>query len=131
MKANIKKIRSTRVYSEDFKRKLVRDFEKGKFSVLELSKLHHVHKRTLYRWITKYSDQSREIEIVEMKDSSTKKLKDLESRVKDLESVIGQKQMHIDYLEKMMEIAKDQMGVDIKKNFSTQRSSGSEKTPKK
>ena len=66
-----------------------------------------------------------------MKDSSTKKVKDLESKIKELERAVGQKQLYIDYLEKMMEIAKEDMGVDIKKNFGTPPSSGSVTTKKK
>ena len=37
----------------------------------------------------------------------------------------------IDYLEKMMEIAKDELDIDIKKNFNTSQSTGSGKTKKK
>jgi transposase-like protein len=131
MKANLNRIRSTRRYSEEFKREIVKDFEKGIFSVLELSRLHHVHFQTIYTWISKYSERSGLVEIVEMKQSSTQKLKDLESKINDLERAVGQKQLYIDYLEKMMEIAKEDMGVDIKKNFGTPPSSGSGRTEKK
>lgn len=47
-----------------------------------------------------------------MKDSNTNRLKELEARVKELECVVGVKQLHIDYLEKMIDIAKDDLGVD-------------------
>ena len=66
-----------------------------------------------------------------MKDSSKKKLKDLEQKIKNLEQIVGQKQIMIDYLEKMMEIAKDELDIDIKKNFNTSQSAGSGKTKKK
>ena len=131
MKANLTSIKQSRRYSEEYKRKVVKDFEKGTFSVLELSKLHGIHYQSIYNWINKYSYSSSSVEIVEMKKSSTQKLKDLESRIKDLERAVGQKQLYIDYLEKMMELAKEDMGVDIKKNFGTPRSSGSGRTGKK
>jgi transposase-like protein len=132
MKANLSSIKKRRNYSEEFKRNLVRDFTKNNFSVQELSKLHHVNSRIIYRWIYKYSPEHQNtIEIVEMKSSSSKKLKDMEVRIKELERAVGQKQLYIDYMEKMMDIAKEEMGVDIKKNFSTQHSNGSEKTEKK
>ena len=57
--------------------------------------------------------------------------KDLEQKVKDLEQIVGKKQIMIDYLEKMMEIAKDELDIDIKKNFNTSQSAGSGKTKKK
>jgi transposase-like protein len=129
MKANLSKIKKRRRYSEEFQRKIVKDFEKGIFTVLELSRLYHVHFQSIYNWIYKYSTQNeKSIEIVEMKESSTQKLKDLESRIKDLERAVGKKQLYIDYMEKMMEIAKEDLGVDIKKNYSTPQSIGSEKT---
>jgi hypothetical protein len=66
-----------------------------------------------------------------MKESNTSKIKELEKKVKELERAVGQKQLYIDYMEKMMELAKDELGVDIKKNFDTPQSAGSEKTKKK
>jgi hypothetical protein len=54
------------------------------------------------------------------------KLKELELRIKHLEQTIGQKQIKIDYLEKMIDIAKLELNVDIKKNFNTSQSTGFE-----
>lgn len=131
MKANVRSIRKTRRFSEEFKRKIVRDFERGTFTALDLSRLHKIHYQTIYYWINQYSLEPGGVEIIEMKDSSTKKVKDLESKIKELERAVGQKQIYIDYLEKMMEIAKEDMGVDIKKNFGTPPSSGSDRTKEK
>jgi len=131
MRANLKTIRKQRFYSEEFKRQLVSDFESGKFSVPQLEKLHKVSNGSIYRWIYKYSTfNEKGFRVVEMKDSSDKKLKELEQKIKDLEQVVGQKQIKIDYLEKMMDIAKDELDIDIKKNYNTPQSGGS-KTIKK
>jgi hypothetical protein len=54
----------------------------------------------------------------------------LQKRIADLERIVEQKQLNIDFLDKMIEIAEDQYGVDIKKNFDTPPSRGSEKTSK-
>lgn len=132
MKPNLVRIRKSRVFSEDLKRKIVKEFESGEFSALQLSRLHQVHFQTIYKWIYKYSSiNEKSIRIVEMKESSSQKLKDLEAKVEDLERSVGQKQIYIDYLEKMMEIAKDDLGIDVKKNYSTQLSAGLEKTKKR
>jgi len=129
MKANLKKIQSKRRFSEEFKREIVKDFEKGKLTVRDLGKLYQLKAGVIYRWIYKYSTFNHQsIQIVEMKESSTQKLKAFEKKVKELEQVVGQKQMHIDYLEKMMDIAKEELGFDIKKNSNTLQSDGSEKT---
>lgn len=132
MKANVRSIRKQRNYSIEFKKSLVSDFESGKYSVLQLGRLHGIKNPIIYRWIYKFSTFNEQgFRVVEMKDSSNKKMKELEARVKELESAVGRKQIKIDYLEKMMEIAKDELDIDIKKNFGTPQSTGSGKTSKK
>ena len=132
MKANLKKLRKRRVFADEFKQSLVKEFDTGQFSVNELSRLHGIANSAIYRWIYKFSTFNQKgYRIIEMKESSNKKLKDLEQKIKNLEQIVGQKQIMIDYLEKMMEIAKDELDIDIKKNFNTSQSAGSGKTKKK
>ena len=132
MKANLKVIRKKRNYDESFKRQLVKEFESGKYSVPQLEKLHGVSNPLIYSWIYKYSQfNEKGARVVEMKESSSQKVKDLEKRLAELERMLGQKQIKIDYLEKMIDIAKEELDIDIKKNFNTPPSSGSEKTGQK
>lgn len=132
MKANVKLISKHRKFSEEFKKSIVSDFESGKFSVLQLERLHKISNQSLYNWIYKYSKSNEKGQrIVEMKDSSTQKLKALEQKIKELERTVGQKQIQIDYLEKMIDIAKDELNIDIKKNSNTPQSSGSAATKRK
>ena len=127
MKANLKTLRKRRIYSEEFKRQIVSDFEAGRFSVIQLEKLHGVNNVTIYNWIYKFSTfNEKGSRIVEMKDSSTQKLKELQARIKELEAIVGRKQISIDYLEKMIDVAKDEFDIDIKKNSNTPQSTGSE-----
>ncbi|MBT1701618.1 transposase [Fulvivirgaceae bacterium PWU4] len=124
-------VRSCRVFSEDFKKSCVKDYETGQFSVQEMSELYHIQPVLIYRWIYKFSTYNkRRIKVVEMADSSKEKLKELQKRISELERIVGQKQLNIDFLEKMIELAKAQYGIDIKKNSDTPPSSGSEKTSK-
>ena len=121
-----------RQFSEDFKNSIVNDFQSGKFSVPQLERLHNIRNSAIYRWIYKYSKSNeRGQRMVEMKDSSTQKLKALEQRVKELERAVGQKQIQIDYLEKMIDIAKTDLDIDIKKNSNTPPSGGSTTTKRK
>lgn len=131
MKANLKQLRKNRKYSEEFKKEIVSLFENGKFSVIQLEKLYNVHNVTIYNWIYKFSTfNEKGIRVVEMKESSITKLSELEKKVKDLEQIVGQKQIKIDYLEKMIDIAKGELNIDIKKNFNTSQSTGSAQTKK-
>jgi len=126
MKANLKQIRKLRIYSDDFKKEIVAIYESGKFSVLQLEKLYGVSNASIYGWIYKFSTfNEKGFRIVEMKESSAEKLKQLEQKVKELEQAVGQKQIKIDYLEKIIEIAKDDLKIDIKKNYNIQQSIGS------
>ena len=121
-----KQIQPTRNFGECFRKNLVHEYETGKFTVLELSRLHGINPVTIYRWIYRYSSyQTRNIKIVEMADSSTNKIKELQKRIADLERTLGQKQLSIEFLEKMIELAKEKYGIDIKKNSDTPPSSGS------
>ena len=127
MRANVKSIRKQRRYSEEFKRAIVSDFEGGKYSVLQLAKLHGIGDQLIYNWIYKYSTfNEKGYRVVENKDSSGTKVKALEARVKELEGAVGRKQMNIDYLEKLIELAEAKLGVDIKKKCTTQPLAGSE-----
>lgn len=132
MNANLKEIRKHRVYSEEFKKEIVNFYESGKFSVLQMERLYGVNNVTIYNWIYKFSIfNEKGIRVVEMKHSNIDKLKHLELKIKELEQAVGQKQIKIDYLEKMIDIAKDEFSIDIKKNSNTPQSVGSLKTRKK
>lgn len=124
-----KKIKLTRrrEFSKDFKRARIREYESGEYTVRELSRLFDIQTTVIYRWIHKYSSYNqRSTVIVEMKDSATKRLKDYEKRIAELERALGQKQLNIEYLEKMIDLAREQFGIDLKKNSDTPPLNGSQ-----
>ena len=126
------RFRTKRAFSEEFKKIRVHDYESGKFTVSELGRLFGIKPQTIYRWIYKYSAYNKKnVKIVEMNESSTKKLKDMELRIRELEQIIGQKQLKIDLLEKMIELAHQEYNIDIKKNSGTSQSGGFGKTSTK
>jgi transposase len=125
------KLRKRRVFTDQFKRARVKEYETGEYTISELSRIFDIQSVILYRWIHKYSNYNKKSTvIVEMKDSATKKLKDYEKRIAELEQALGQKQLNIDYLEKMVELAKTELNIDLKKNFNTPSLTGSSKTGK-
>ena len=132
MEANLKQIRKHRRFSEDFRKGIVAQFEKGEFSVPQLEKLYGIANATIYNWVYKYSNfNEKGSRIVEMKDSNQTKLKELANKVKELEQMVGQKQMAIEYLEKMIELAKTELNIDLKKNYNLSQSNGSKPIKKK
>jgi hypothetical protein len=62
-------------------------------------------------------------------ESEQYRSKELEKKVAELEAAVGRKQMEIDFLNKLIEIAGDELKVDLKKNFSTPPSGGSRPIP--
>ena len=128
----VKRLRKRRVFSEEFKLTRVKEYESGEFTVLELSKLYSIKTPVIYRWIYIFSKfNKKNVVIVESKNSSTKKLKDYEKRIEDLERIVGKKQIQIDYLEKLFELAEKDLGVDLKKNTESKLLDGTKKTVKR
>lgn len=127
-----KRIKSKRTFSEEFRRKLVEEYEKGVMSVPQMERYYGISNKLIYNWIYKYSTYNeKNVRIVELKDSQTNRVKELEEKVKELERAVGQKQIMIDYLEKMIDLAKETYSIDIKKNSNTPPSGGSKPTGKR
>ncbi len=125
------KEKQSRYFSEDFKRKRVRELEKNLVCIADICKVHQVSRTSVYRWIYKYSTMAKQgtRQVIESK-SDTKKIQILEERIKELERALGQKQMMIDIKDKMIEIAEDTYDIDIKKKLASKASSGSSTTKK-
>lgn len=100
MRVNVKLINKSRRYSLSFKKHLVSLFEGGKYSVSQLDRLYGVPRNTIYRWIYKYSTFNEPgVRVVEIKKSDMDKVRALEKKIKELEQMLGQKQIKIEYLE--------------------------------
>jgi transposase len=117
--------RQNRYFSEDFKRKKVSEIERNVSSVAEICREYQVSHAAVYKWIYKYSRMRKKSEkqVVESK-SDTQKIQALKEQIKELERIIGEKQIKLDFQEKMIEIAEETYKVDIKKKFSGKLSSG-------
>ena len=86
MLKNGKRINIKRNYSEDFKLRVVKEYESGKHLVPKLEKIYDITNPTIYNWIYKYSKYNKKsIKVVELKDSQMHKLKELQNRIAELE----------------------------------------------
>jgi len=120
-----------RHFSEDFKKSKVKELERNLVSISDICKTYSVSRTSVYRWIYSYSIMAKKNvkQVVEAK-SDTKKIQMLEQRIKELERVVGQKQLLIEFKDKMIEIAETTYGVDIKKKVGSKLSSGTTTTEK-
>lgn len=120
-----------RYFSEEFKKRKVRELEKNISSVGDICTTYSVSRTSVYRWIYKYSIMAKKQvkQVVEAK-SDTQKIKVLEERIKELERIVGQKQLLLEFKDKMIEIAEATYNVDIKKKVGSRLSSGTTSTGK-
>jgi transposase len=123
--------RQNRYFSSDIKKKIVRDLERNLTGIPDIMKTYQVSRTSIYRWIYKYSSmaQKQHKQVVEPK-SDTQRIKMLEDRIKELERIVGQKQLLLEFKDKMIEIAEATYNVDIKKKVGSKLSSGSTLTGK-
>ena len=120
-----KSIRPVRWFSENVKKQTVKDIERCKCSVSGAAQELDVSIQSIYKWLYKYSSylqQNKRI-IVENK-SEAYQSNFLKSELEKAEAALGRKQMEIDFLNKLIEIASAEFKTDIKKNFTKKLSNG-------
>ena len=120
--------RRRRSFSEDFKRKKVQEIETGQSRVCDICRQYQVSTTNVYRWISKFgSMRSKKERLIVETQSDTIQNIELKKRVAELERIVGQKQIIIDFQEKMIDLAEEEYGIDIKKKFERRPLSTSQK----
>jgi transposase len=118
-----------RRFSEEFKREVVKEIDQGQQRVRTVVREYGVSGTAVYGWLAQYSvHYRRATRVIVEKQSTESKLKQLRARIAELERTVGQKQMQIDYLEKVIDVADKELGTDIKKKSERPSSSGSGRT---
>jgi transposase len=122
-----KSLKQHRVFSEDIKKQVIRDIEKGRCTVRQASRELQVSEQSIYNWLNRYSLnlQRQRVLVVENK-SEAYRTKELQKRIQELEAALGRKQMEVDLLNKILEMASEEQKVDIKKNILRQLSNGTD-----
>ena len=122
-----KKVRRT--FSESFKQEKVKMLEERQVTVKQLSRIYEVSDTAIYQWIRKYSIKLGLSEkLVVEKESEGSRTLALMKQVAELERVVGQKQLQIDYFKKLIELIEEEKGEDMKKKFDSVFSNGSSQT---
>ena len=111
------------------KKEKVREIERNLVRVSEVSKEYEVSVTAVYKWLNKYSAfNKRQVRQIIEPMSDAHKIKELRAKIQELERIIGQKQIQLEFKEKMIELAEEMYKVDIKKKLGTQPSSGAGST---
>jgi transposase-like protein len=127
-----RKTRQRRVFSEELKRKIVKEIEQGKANIATICREYSVSNVSVYKWLHMYSSYLQKgVKVVLELNSEGYRSKELEKRVKELEAAIGRKQLEVEFLNKLIDIANQELGIDIKKKSFTPPSIGSGSIVKK
>jgi len=118
--------RQIRYFSESFRKAKVREIERNLTTVLEVSREYEVSTAAVYKWLYKYSTlRAKQLRQIVEPMSDSHKVKELKKKIEELERLVGQKQIQLEFKEKMIELAEEIYKVDIKKKFGSRLSSGS------
>jgi len=122
-------LRTRRIFSESIRKQTVKDIENGRCTVLQASRELHVSDKSIYNWLARYSRYlgSNKVLVVEEK-SEAYRTKELEKRIKELEAALGRKQLEMDLLNKIIELADKEYGTDLKKSLPNPYSNGTGST---
>ncbi|MCP4159977.1 MAG: transposase [Deltaproteobacteria bacterium] len=107
-----------RTFSKSFKLEKVKELESKKVTVVQLSRIYEVSGTAIYNWIKLYGNLKIKGErMVIEKESESRRVESLLVKVKELEHLLGQKQVEIEYLKRIIDTESELTGVDIKKKI--------------
>lgn len=122
-------IRENRVFSESLKKQIVKNLVNKRLTIHQVMLEHQVSRQSVYRWLYKYSPlHEQKCTLVVQMQSEEQRKRELQQRVADLERIVGQKQLEIDFLNKLLEVGSNELGFDLKKSFSSPPSNGTATT---
>jgi transposase len=120
-------------YSEEFKWQVVQDVLEGKYSKEEARRIHNISSNcaVLY-WMRKYSGNNnyRQGGVPLDKVSQMNNMKELsekDKRIKELEEELNREKLRADLWQKMVEVAENQLNLDIRKKYGAKQSIPSKK----
>jgi len=119
-------IKQRRSFSEQFKQAKVKELIEKRLTIHQLCQLYEVSRTSVYKWLYKYSPHHHQkTTLVVQMESEAFKTQQLLQRIAELERAVGQKQLEIDFLNKLLELGSEELGFDLKKNSSARLLNGS------
>ncbi len=111
----------TKQYSLAFKQKVISEIESGKLTRAQARKLYGISGgSTINCWLNKLGKLHllNKVVRIELKDEVSK-LKQLEKEKKELESALANAHLKLITYEALIEVAEEELGVDLKKNLKS------------
>lgn len=113
--------RIIRRYSLSFKQKVISEIESGKLTKSEARRLYGIGSETsIQKWIKQIGKLHllNKVVRIELKDEVSR-LKQLEKEKKELESALARAHLKLITYESIIEVAEEELGIDIKKNLKS------------
>lgn len=113
-------------YSLAFQQKVVREIESGQLSIEDARRLYDIRGHaTIQKWIRKFGKNHLLSKVVRIEMKNEKdRVKELEKRIRQLESALADEHIKNVVLESLVEIARDKYGIDLKKKSGQAPSKG-------
>lgn len=100
-----------------FQRYIAQEYINGDQSLNQMAKKFNVPNQTINRWVLRYSSElSESISIPQMTEQEQRDLAALQKQVAALKRKLEYEQMKNFALEAMIDLAKTELGVDVRKN---------------
>ena len=113
-------------YSEAFKLHVVSEIDSGHLTIYGARRRYGIRGgETVQKWLRSYGKDHLLGKVVRVERPEEKdRIKELEARVRELESTLAQSQVKLFAYESLLEVAEEHYGADFKKNFGVKQSSG-------
>lgn len=106
-------------YSEAFKQQVIREYEKGEYSVNELQRRYGIGgNTTVWKWIrgsSYYRGATEPRKVIIMGKDEKTELERYKEKIKKLEKVVNEQRMKVKVLERIWEVAREEYGAEFKK----------------
>ncbi len=109
------------IKSTQEKEVFIAEFLKGDYTYRKFGSIYGIDHRTLHSWVTKFRGGSVKKEKPNTPKQSDLKDETLPTDVKELQSELRKAKLYNELLNAMIDIAEDQLNIDIRKKSGTKR----------
>ena len=125
----IKKVKRSNRYPDELKRKIAQEYLSGRFSYAIAAEEYGLRDKSVVKEFVRWFRRNNELSATNTEISMSKKLRSTpdsaqmatEKRVKELEEQLRLSKLKVELLETMIDIAEDQLKVDIRKKSGSQQ----------
>jgi transposase len=128
--SRIKKVKSQNRYPNELKRKIAQEYLSGRFSYAVAAEEYGLKDKSVVKEFVKWFRRNADLESAKLTIPMSKKStpstvssnEALEKRIKELEEKLQMSVLKVELLETMIDIAEDQLKIDIRKKSGSQQS---------